>query len=68
MRSIGAGPVVDYPQTDFSQTAQRDDLAFDTAGKVKPAIDRSTPLRDTAEAIADWEQGQARGQVLVPAA
>ncbi len=34
-------------------------------GKIVPVIDRTYPLRETAQAIAYLEQGHARGKVLV---
>jgi NADPH:quinone reductase-like Zn-dependent oxidoreductase len=35
------------------------------AGKVMPVIDRSYPLRETAEAIRYLEEGHAQGKVVV---
>ncbi|HSJ89210.1 MAG TPA: NAD(P)-dependent alcohol dehydrogenase [Anaerolineales bacterium] len=35
------------------------------AGKIVPVIDKSYPLRETAEAIRYLEQGHARGKVIV---
>jgi NADPH:quinone reductase-like Zn-dependent oxidoreductase len=47
----------------------RDDLLFLTelieAGKVKPVLDRTYSLAETAEAIEYLEQGHARGKVVV---
>jgi NADPH:quinone reductase-like Zn-dependent oxidoreductase len=34
-------------------------------GKVTPVIDRSYPLRDTAEAVRYLEGGHARGKVVI---
>lgn len=48
---------------------RKDDLVFLTelieAGKLTPAIDRSYPLTDAAEAIRYLEAGHARGKVIV---
>jgi NADPH:quinone reductase-like Zn-dependent oxidoreductase len=45
------------------------DLAFlkewIEAGKVRPVIDRSYPLRDTAEAFCYMEKEHARGKVVI---
>jgi len=35
------------------------------AGKVTPVIDRTYPLREAPEAIRYWEQGHARGKVVI---
>ena len=35
------------------------------AGKVVPVIERSYPLRETAEAIRYLEEGHARGKVVI---
>jgi len=35
------------------------------AGKVRPVIDRSYPLSQTAEALAYRDQGHARGKVVI---
>ncbi|WP_340376929.1 zinc-binding dehydrogenase [Streptomyces sp. SS7] len=36
-----------------------------TAGKLTPVIDRTYPLRDTADAMAYRHMGRARGKVIV---
>ena len=35
------------------------------AGKIKPVIDRCYPLREAAEALRYYEQGHARGKVVI---
>jgi NADPH:quinone reductase-like Zn-dependent oxidoreductase len=35
------------------------------AGKVTPVIDRTYPLSEVSEAIRYWEQGHARGKVVI---
>lgn len=35
------------------------------AGKVKPVIDRTYPLSETADAIRYLEEGHARGKVVI---
>lgn len=35
------------------------------AGKVTPVIDRTYPLSEVPEAIRYWEQGHARGKVVI---
>jgi NADPH:quinone reductase-like Zn-dependent oxidoreductase len=35
------------------------------AGKIKPAIDRTYPLRDAATAIGDLIDGRARGKIVI---
>jgi NADPH:quinone reductase-like Zn-dependent oxidoreductase len=35
------------------------------AGKVRPVIDRTYPLTQTAEAIRYLEEGHARGKVVI---
>lgn len=34
-------------------------------GKLVPVVDRTYPLRETAQAIAYLEQGHARGKVMI---
>jgi len=35
------------------------------AGKVRPVIERTYPLREVPEAIRSWERGHARGKVVI---
>jgi len=35
------------------------------AGRVKPVIDRTYPLREVPAAIRSWERGHARGKVVI---
>jgi NADPH:quinone reductase-like Zn-dependent oxidoreductase len=35
------------------------------AGKVKPVIDRRYPLREAADALRYYEEGHARGKVVI---
>ncbi len=35
------------------------------AGKIMPVIDRTYPLRETAEAVRYLTQGRARGKVVI---
>jgi NADPH:quinone reductase-like Zn-dependent oxidoreductase len=50
----------------------KEDLVFIAklleTGKIVPVIDRTYPLRETAEAIRYLETGHARGKVIVTVA
>ena len=75
VRSIGADHVVDYTQTDFSQTGQHYDLVFDTIGNIsmsaaRRALKATRALRGgrvhhpaasrCAESIGQPESGESR--------
>jgi NADPH:quinone reductase-like Zn-dependent oxidoreductase len=38
---------------------------FIEAGDVTPVIDRTYPMREVPDAIRYWEQGHARGKVVI---
>ena len=53
----------------MSLERSKEDLQFLTelvdAGKVTPVIDKTYPLSGTADAIRYWEQGHARGKIVI---
>ena len=53
----------------FLADVRRDDLSFLAelieAGKIRPVIDRTYPLRDVPEALRYLEAGHARGKVVI---
>jgi NADPH:quinone reductase-like Zn-dependent oxidoreductase len=53
----------------FVSTPNRDDLItlkeLVESGRVTPVIDRTYPLRETAEAFRYLDQGHARGKVVI---
>ena len=53
----------------FVSTPNQDDLTtlkeLVEAGRVTPVIDRTYPLRETAEAFRYLDQGHARGKVII---
>ncbi|NTU78389.1 MAG: NAD(P)-dependent alcohol dehydrogenase [Chloroflexales bacterium] len=62
-------PFVRQVSSMYVATANSDDLAtlkeLIEAGKLRSVIDRSYPLRDTAQAFRYLEQGHARGKVVI---
>jgi NADPH:quinone reductase-like Zn-dependent oxidoreductase len=79
VRAIGADHVIDYTAEDFTQGEPRYDLILDNvashpfaecrrvleAGRVTPVLDRTYPLKETAEAFRYLAQGHARGKVVI---
>jgi len=55
--------------TNLSHRPSRDDLLYMKdlveAGKVKPVIDRTYPLAETAEAFCYYDKGRSRGKVVL---
>jgi NADPH:quinone reductase-like Zn-dependent oxidoreductase len=62
-------PFVGHRLKAFVASGKGEDLAVLTelieAGKVRPVIDRTYPLEDTAAAVAYYGEGHARGKVVV---
>ena len=62
-------PFVSQQLAQLEMKRSQDDLSFLTglieAGKLTPVIDRTYPLRETAEAIRYLETGRARGKVVI---
>ncbi len=69
VRAMLASIVVRQQASPTVKTQNRDDLvaltAFVEAGTLKPVIDRTYPLRQTAEAIDHVAAGHARGTVVI---
>ncbi|NTU83600.1 MAG: zinc-binding dehydrogenase [Chloroflexales bacterium] len=68
-KSFLLAPFVRQVGAMYVATANGNDLAvlkeLIEAGKVRSVIDRTYPLRDTAEAFRYLEQGHARGKVVI---
>jgi NADPH:quinone reductase-like Zn-dependent oxidoreductase len=62
-KRVGLMPTMKPNQTDLAFLK-----ALLESGKVKPVIDRSYPLRETAEAIRYLETGHAKGKVVITVA
>jgi NADPH:quinone reductase-like Zn-dependent oxidoreductase len=68
-KAAALSPFVGQRLVTFEAKPSSDDLRVLTelieAGKVSPVIDRTYPLRETAEAIRHLEEGHARGKVVI---
>ena len=70
LRALILSPLVSQKLcTLFSLERNREDLQLlkelVEAGKVTPVIDRTCPLSEVAEAIRYWEEGHARGKIVI---
>ncbi len=69
LRALLLSPLVRQNLRFMMAKALREDLQFlkdlIEAGKVRPVIDRTYPLREVPEAIRYWEGGHARGKVVI---
>ena len=71
LRALMLSPFVSHRLRPLFSTERRQDLhllkELMEAGKVRPVVDRTYPLRDVAEAIRYLEQGHATGKVVITA-
>lgn len=69
VKPIALSPFVGHSLKRYLSTPNREDLdvlkELVEAGKLKPVIDRSYPLGETAHALEYIEQGHARGKVVI---
>lgn len=69
LRTIVMGTFVSQQIAPRLAKWSRDDLEYIAhlveAGQVRPVIDRTYPLAETAAAIAYLEEGHARGKVVI---
>lgn len=69
LRPIVLSPFVRHRLVRFLSTPNQDDLALLASlvedGKLRPVIDRTVPLAETASALRHIESGHARGKVVV---
>jgi NADPH:quinone reductase-like Zn-dependent oxidoreductase len=72
LRAFLLSPLVRQRLRGFISSERTEDLQvlreLIEAGKLTPVLDRSYPLGEAPEAIRHWEQGRARGKVVVTVA
>ena len=68
-KATALSPFVSQKLGSFEAKRSQDDMLFLTelieTGKIRPVIDRSYPLCETAEAIRYLETGHARGKIVI---
>ena len=72
LKAVLLSPLVGQTLRPFVAKPSSDDLQFlrelIEAGRIKPVIDRTYPLRESADAIRYLETGRARGKVVISVA
>jgi NADPH:quinone reductase-like Zn-dependent oxidoreductase len=62
-------PLTRQPLTGRVETGRQQDLLtlkeLIEAGKLTPVIDKTYPLSEAAQSIRYWEQGHARGKIVL---